>query len=369
MVKKTKRAVPENNKIYHHEGFLNKSDLIEVKHNNVWVNKKYFLLKLTLIEDFLSQSNKNVKDENIKNICPVCNIKINSKTFKIKNILWRSELTHFIEKHNYIPSKNFIDIIFTFKLPLKKHTCIKIKSNKVLTKHGLRFIKLESNQLNILDALMEHGGGNKKYKLNNREIYSEHAGLLDFDKDYLEKIIIFTNTSVTDKYDNEIYLPENNEDAFDYEYIFHTHPPTPLPGSRAIEGFLYEFPSTSDLMHFSEHYNIGITQGSIVIASEGMYLMRKKVIDGKQLKYNDDEFYDSVTREIIKINNDAIKQYGTKINLNKFYHKIAQDMSYIDRLNKFITKYGLEIDYFPRKKRNDNWVLEDIYIPVYPISS
>lgn len=373
MAKKAKRVSPENNKTYHHEGFLSKLEYIELKKkskkNNVWVNKKYFLLKLELIENYLSQSSKNIKEEETKHICPICNAKMDTKTFKIKNILWKSELAHLVEKHDFVPSKSFIDMVFSFKLPIKKHTSIKIKPDKILVKHGLRFIKLESNQLNILDALMEHGGGKEKYKLGSFEIYSEHAGLLDFDKDYLEKVIVFTNTNVTDKYDTEIYLPENNEDAFDYEYIFHTHPPTPYPGSRAKEGFLYEFPSTSDLMHFSEHYNIGITQGSIVIAPEGMYLMRKKVLDGKQIRYNDDEFYDSVTREIIRVNNDAIKQYGTKFNLDKFFHKIAQDMTYINRLNKFIARYGLEIDYFPRKKRNGNWILEDIYIPVYPVSS
>ena len=33
-------------------------------------------------------------------------------------------------------------------------------------------------------------------------------------------------------------------DAIDFEYIFHTHPSTPNPGSRDFsEGILYEFPS------------------------------------------------------------------------------------------------------------------------------
>ena len=35
-----------------------------------------------------------------------------------------------------------------------------------------------------------------------------------------------------DKVDKELLLPQNIPDAFDYEYIFHTHPATPDPLNR-----------------------------------------------------------------------------------------------------------------------------------------
>ena len=103
-----------------------------------------------------------------------------------------------------------------------------------------------------------------------------NISLLDFNNSGLEKIIISGNTSRVDANDDVIFLPKNMIDAFDYEYIFHTHPPTPKQGARANVGILYEFPSISDLFHFMDHYNEGKTQGSIVIAPEGMYIIRKK---------------------------------------------------------------------------------------------
>ena len=56
--------------------------------------------------------------------------------------------------------------------------------------------------------------------------------------------------------------------------MFHTHPPTPFPGSRVVDGILYEFPSISDIYHFADHFNAGETQGSLIIAPEGMYIIR-----------------------------------------------------------------------------------------------
>ena len=49
--------------------------------------------------------------------------------------------------------------------------------------------------------------------------------------------------------DEDILLPIDLPDIKDYEYIFHTHSPTPFPGSRAVDGVLYEFPSISDIYH------------------------------------------------------------------------------------------------------------------------
>ena len=63
-------------------------------------------------------------------------------------------------------------------------------------------------------------------------------------------------------------------DAVDFEYMFHTHPATPYPGARINEGILYEFPSVSDLFHLIDHHNDGITQGSMIITPEGMYIIK-----------------------------------------------------------------------------------------------
>ena len=69
-------------------------------------------------------------------------------------------------------------------------------------------------------------------------------------------------------------MPNNVEDMFNYEYIFHTHPPTPRPGGRVNVGIVYELPSIGDVLHFIDHFNDGKISGSIVITSEGIYNIR-----------------------------------------------------------------------------------------------
>ena len=79
------------------------------------------------------------------------------------------------------------------------------------------------------------------------------------------------------------YLPGDMPEAYEYSFIFHTHPPEKGgPGSRAPYGILYEFPSSSDLLHFIEHYNNGITIGSLVMTPEGLYNIRKHKLDSKK---------------------------------------------------------------------------------------
>ena len=312
---------------------------------------------------------KNYKDyDNIK--CPFCNTNITDRIFKIKNVYWRDSLKHLIKEHNHVPDDRFINIIFEFKLPLKINSIIKLDNSHILKKKNLVFVKIKRNQLMIMDALMEHGGI-KQYKNMNKFLYSEHSGLLDFEKYSLNNIIVFANTDNVDKFDDEIFLPNNNPDAFDYEYLFHTHPPTPFPGGRAEHGYLYEFPSINDILHFIEHYNTGVTQGSIVIAPEGMYNIRKKEFDGKTIKINYDNLFKYGSKKFYDVNKEAIKIYGTKYSKDKFYSKIAQDKKYIKMFNDFLAEYEIHIDYYPRIQDNHNeniWYLDTVFLPVYPVS-
>jgi hypothetical protein len=155
-------------------------------------------------------------------------------------------------------------------------------------------------------------------------------------------------------------------EALDYEYIFHTHPPTPRPGGRVHQGILYEFPSISDIFHFIYHYNKGRTQGSIIIAPEGMYIIRKKEVNDKHININEDKFYTDTQSIMWKCQNDSISKYGKKFSVDFFYYKISQDREYIDKINKVINKYKIHIDYYSRIKDLDNrWVIDTIYLPVY----
>lgn len=331
-------------------------------------NIESFLNKLYSVEDFLKDKEKFLKYEKPK-ACLLCHKKnITTGLFSINNIRWEDGLNHYINVHNIKPSDDFIDFIYRYGNS-KKRTISRINGIKVI-KSGKQYLKLERNQILIMDALMKHGG-DKIYKdAKKKEIYrySEHAGLLDFNNHGLEKIIISGNTTRVDSGDNDIFLPKNMIDAFDYEYIFHTHPPTPKPGGRVGLGILYEFPSISDLFHFTDHYNNGQTQGSIVIAPEGMYNIRKKTANDKLIEFNENIFYRQTNKTMWDCQRDAISMYGKNFTTNVFFSQIAQNTTFIDRINKVVNKYKLHIEYYPRiKDDNDKWIIDSVYLPIYVV--
>ncbi|QKF93879.1 hypothetical protein QKU48_gp0421 [Fadolivirus algeromassiliense] len=312
---------------------------------------------------FYPYSSNNYKD------CLLCDKKdITTGIYSVNNVRWETGLKHYIKKHNIKPSDEFIDFIYRYSNNIRpsKNIIARINGIKVV-RSNKKYLKITRNQILIMDALMEHGGfkvyGDRKNQLYR---YSEHAGLLDFNNSGLEKIIISGNTTRVDANDDDIYLPRNMIEALDYEYIFHTHPPTPVPGGRVKSGILYEFPSISDIFHFIDHYNGGRTQGSIVIAPEGMYIIRKKKVDDTKIDIDEDEFYKETLNMMWKCQRESITKYGKTFTTKKFYSKIAQDKTYINNINKVINKYKLHIDYYPRIKDETNkWVIDTIYLPVY----
>ena len=153
-------------------------------------------------------------------------------------------------------------INFTNKKP---DNTFKLKT-KVYKKHTSRYIKINRNQIRIMESLMNDGGHSKKYyDKNNKLRYSEHSGLLDFGKSSLQRIIINATPNISDEEDDIILLPNNIPDSFDFEYIFHTHPPTPGPISRIEDGIMYDFPSVSDIFHFIEHQSILHLQTAMIL--------------------------------------------------------------------------------------------------------
>ena len=154
---------------------------------------------------------------------------------------------------------------------------------------------------------------------------------------------------------------------FDFEYIFHTHPATPKPGSRTKDNILYEFPSVSDLFHFIDHYNLGKTQGSIIITPEGIYII--KCINSK-LKINiknENKIIIFLENELYRIQERAIKKFGYEISEDKFFKKVANDKTYIEMYNIIIKDLNLKIFYKSRVLKNKKWILEDLYLKVRPI--
>jgi hypothetical protein len=224
---------------------------------------------------------------------------------------------------------------------------------------------IQKNDLFILDALM-HDGSQQKYSHNQSKLkYSEHGGLLDFDSHGLEKIIVTTHKE-SDRNDPDIYFPIISDDIDDYEFMYHTHPPTPTPGSRAKIGIVYEIPSLTDINTFILTYLEGKTQGSIIVAPEGIYVIRalKNTLNVKDYKL--EEMYN----EMIYINYKVAEKNNFVISPETYYKNIITNTKVPIKLKELIKKYTnneITIDFFKRKKdKNGNWVVNKLLLLVRP---
>lgn len=249
---------------------------------------------------------------------------------------------------------------------MKKH----ILKSKIFYEYGERYIKITKNQLRILDSLFVDGSYTKKYYDNKNKLrYSEHSGLLDFSKSRLDRIVINAKQNLSDKYDKHILLPDNMIDAFDFEYIFHTHPSTPDFLSRINEGILYEFPSVSDLFHFIDHHNQGRTQGSIIVTREGLYIIRSTT--NKKIKVeNESKLVDYLESELSQIQLKSIFEFNLedakKVDENKF-KRIINNTKFIEMYNDLIKDINLKIFYKPRIKEGNKWILNSFFLKVKPV--
>lgn len=340
------------------------------KEQKEWGYKEQFINRLKYVEIILKNNNKIMKIVEPKK-CLLCNHKIKAEyTYKFEKYIWQDILIHYIDKHNIKPPEQFLDFIYFNKLnmPINLTTNINL-AREDNQKDNLKYIKINRNQLLILDALLEHGGYTKKYsdpEKTNIFRYSEHSGLFNLDKRQLQKIVVLGNTNRVDLGDDEIYMPQNVEDMFKYEYIYHTHPPTPKPGGRAEYGIVYELPSIGDILHFIDHFNDGKVSGSIVITAEGLYNIRKLDLKKDKFSIDEDNLYREYNTISRKIQSQCIKKYGTEFTLNKFYSEIAQDTKLINNINETVNKFNINIDYIPRIiDTNKNWILDTLYLPVY----
>lgn len=354
------------NNIFGSKDYENKY-FINPKEQKEWTLKKLFFDKIKKINNFIElEKSENCYKTNNKN-CKLCEKKnISNKIYFIDNYLWDEDIMHYIKYHNIKPHEDFINFIFNFDF--KNYFSINL-IGRIITDDNINYIKLEKNQIMILDALMKHGGYTKKYyDLKNKAIsrYSEHAGFLEISNKIVRDIIVSGNTLRVDKGDEEIYLPGDMPKAKEYYYIFHTHPPTPKPGGRACDGILYEFPSIGDIFHFIDHYNDGNTIGSVVMTPEGLYNIRKKDLNKNKIEIDEDKFYNEIRKTLYHTNNNAIKTFGKKFNTYKFYSTIAQDKEFINSINTTLNKYDLHIDFFPRTKDfKGKWIVDTLFLPIY----
>jgi hypothetical protein len=130
---------------------------------------------------------------------------------------------------------------------------------------------------------------------------------------------------------------------------------------------LYEFPSISDILHFIDHYNGGKTQGSIIVAPEGLYCIRKFTLDAKKIKINKNKMFTELKSIYKIVQHKAIKKYTSDFTDEYFYKKIAQDKTYNNMINNVLHKFMLHVDYYSRTydKINDIWYIDSIYLPIF----
>lgn len=335
-------------------------------------NKYYIYTNSNILIKFINLFiNKSIIKKK-KNICPFCNeIFDNEYLYKLKNfkLKIREMDLHILKIHNMILDDLYDKICSSKIMDLKIEWCI-----------------ISINNLNIMNGVYEIGSNqiytDNKKKKNNSKIYrfSEHAGFLYFEKNTVSNINILTKYRV-DSNDPLLYLPKNCIEALNVNYIYHTHPKTPYIGSRLNNGIIYEFPSISDIIHFIDHHNNGKLFGSIVIAPEGIYIIRKNNFDKKNINVDYEIMIDDL-EEIYKecykesylkyshINYKKLKVNGEiKLPDEIFYEQISKNYEYINKINNVLVRYDLFIDYYARihfyisNTNTDKWIFDNIYVP------
>jgi hypothetical protein len=236
-----------------------------------------------------------------------------------------------------------------------------------------RYVKIKRNQILVLDALLADGGYQKKYiDRSNNVRFSEHSGHLGLSNTSIDRIIVSAKTTREDADDKDILLPHNLSDTYEYEYFFHTHPPTPYPGGRAKDGILYEFPSISDIFHFIDHYNMGKTIGSLVVAPEGYYLIQPKNFSIKKIKYDveiEDEIFENMENENNEIQEKALIKFGADFDQEYYFQKIANSDEFVKMFDQMVNKYlgnqlKITLKHRVKDKLSGKWIIDKLYLPI-----
>lgn len=237
---------------------------------------------------------------------------------------------------------------------------------QALIKNKKRVIKLNRNNLFVLDTLMNDGSQKKFLDSHKKKRFSEYSGFIDIFKSKVIKLVVNTSQGREDKDDTTILLPNDPPDIKNYEYIFHTHPPTPFIGSRIPQGILYEFPSIADLYHFSYYHNNGLALGSIIMTPEGLYIIyATDQYKHTKITYPKREDGEMLEKIQFKIQDLAIKKYHEKFSIEYFYSTISQDRLYYKMFKKAVGKYfknQITLSYIPRRydETIGKWIIESL---------
>jgi hypothetical protein len=321
----------------------------------------YIYVYNQLLNDKMNRLIELSKKKKYNNSCTKCKKHFDNK-YKLKNLTIYESNIHELDTHNII-NYNLYEQILKYEI----------------LEYNINYNLFNTNELNVIDGLYEEGSydiyiDKKKNIFNSKDNkFSEHYGLLYFSNNKLDKIVVQLNTRV-EKDDPSIYMPQNSQEALTVDYIFHTHPKTPYLGSRISVSILYEFPSIGDILHFIEHHNQGILLGSIVIAPEGIYNIRKNIFNRDKIKIDYDIFLSELENIYIECYQDSMIEYPDlkqsekikghyKISENIFYKYIANNLKFIKRINYILEKYDVTMDFYPRINLNNKWIFPTIYIP------
>lgn len=330
---------------------------------NKKLSKKYlnFIYKLNKIENILIKLKKFKKYKKKKNCLITKKKNIGNKIFNLFGVNWDNTLIYYMINFNITPSSEFYNFIKNIIIKKKKLSLnskfkfrlFKFKGN-IFKRFKNKYVSMNKNDFRILDALF-NDGSKKLYNYNDELKYSEHSGLIDFNLKRIDRIIINTKNYI-DKNDDELFFPENMIDEADYEFIFHTHPKTK---NRFNDGIIFEFPSIEDLINYGQNFNEGFTQGSLIIAPEGLYIITTIDYNFK-IKIPKNKEKNILEDKLNELNFLSFNKYKNNYNNKFFYTKIIKDHSFIKLYNKFIQNLNIKIKFYNRIKFKNNYILPNV---------
>lgn len=245
---------------------------------------------------------------------------------------------------------------------------IRIINNEIINppsnnQDNFKNVKFNQNNLNILDALCYHGGLRTNYKYN-KNLYSEHFGCVNVKNNSISDIKIFTNIKLLSELDPNILLPNTHGKMNNIRTIFHTHPVIDNMRGRLKEGIVFDYPSSSDIHHFSVHNTYNKLDNSIVVSQEGLYCIR--TIDKKIKRLLSDDETDELN-SIINFNLGIMKsKFGilSEISIDRYYDEIINNMEMNKNINKYLENKNIYIEYYPRIKKDGKYLLRPFYFKI-----
>lgn len=248
------------------------------------------------------------------------------------------------------------------------------RSSEIITKINIaKPMKITRNQMMAFRALQKQGSKlifDKDWDSKiDKDRTLEYSGFIDFDDDGLEKYIIDAKAEALDEeIDNvvnfPIYTPRNFLFNEDYEYNFHTH-----PGGR--KSHLFEPVHLGDIRVYVENaLDKGITQGELVFALEGIYII-SPLKNIKNIKYPEDRLDILDDKLFSKVNNNYMNKFNKQKKYDRknfIYNVVAQNLNkdFIKPLNQIYNPFGINIIFHPVifNKKYNHWEYPSIELPV-----